>query len=724
MAQRRRFSKRPAFTLIELLTVIFITAILLTIIVVPVIQSFNLLRLAQSYGAAQDSAQVVLDRIAREVSNSMGVRDNSGIGGEVAVPVPSGPGSPDPVVSVLLPYSKLDILNPAQDGGTGVDAMGNSGYLNSGNGKIDPTLIAPQGQPFLPSAPGLTIKRYWIGLRQPFTLDANGNPTVNAGTYNNPYDGLLMQVNGQRDNLFVLFSAEVPVTSAYFAQDALGRFILDDPTFFVPDGTAAKATRISNWLKRAVIQTEVSRYDMVLPVFNKASRAVAYDKLANGDLVPRLTPLLQFRPMALADEPAASNTGTSLGTENDVMASLGGDVFTTRYGNWSNGTIKVWPQSPTGIQADQTTPYLIGQYGTRSDNTVGYSIYSFDPVAVKSVELFDVDMYQNAALNGSAYPFTAAVQAANTRSGFIGNTALMDEFEPFDIDASKGKLTTSFGITEVGLNPVPNGYTVNVPVAQAGFALTPTIDAASASDPYAGPGATINQAFNRAWNAYPNARNLITRHIDLRVTPNIDGTYGPLFPQISKGFTNPNVVVSGNTAGFARATIVPGSEEVIGPDELPGPHYGQMIRYTRVTQQPVGPNQYLINYAPVPSATLNTSGFSATDISGYIPGTFDVNNVISAMADPIFEGGYIELDSDPNTPIPSPLDVNGNPTGTFQVNYRVQFSKPRDSVSVSYDTRQVLSILLTIRNYPQSNSTPNPQTVTLKSTATIRNAIR
>ena len=39
---------RRAFTLIELLTVIAITAVLLTIIVLPIFQSFNLTRAAQA----------------------------------------------------------------------------------------------------------------------------------------------------------------------------------------------------------------------------------------------------------------------------------------------------------------------------------------------------------------------------------------------------------------------------------------------------------------------------------------------------------------------------------------------------------------------------------------------------------------------------------------------------------------------------------------------------
>ncbi len=57
--------RRQAFTLIELLTVIAITAILLTIIVLPVLDSFNLLRSGQGWSEAQERARLLLDKVSR-----------------------------------------------------------------------------------------------------------------------------------------------------------------------------------------------------------------------------------------------------------------------------------------------------------------------------------------------------------------------------------------------------------------------------------------------------------------------------------------------------------------------------------------------------------------------------------------------------------------------------------------------------------------------------------
>jgi hypothetical protein len=46
-----------------------------------------------------------------------------------------------------------------------------------------------------------------------------------------------------------------------------------------------------------------------------------------------------------------------------------------------------------------------------------------------------------------------------------------------------------------------------------------------------------------------------------------------------------------------------------------------------------------------------------------------------------------------------------------------------DVFAVDYDTRQVIDVNLTIRNYPQT-TLPTSQTVTLKGSATVRNFIR
>ncbi|HLK14194.1 MAG TPA: prepilin-type N-terminal cleavage/methylation domain-containing protein [Fimbriimonadaceae bacterium] len=741
------FRRRRAYTLIELLTVIAITAILLTIIVLPIIDSFNLLRAGQGWSEAQERARILLDRISREIAKSAGLRDNSGVGGQIMVMVPPGPGSFDATpIPELLTYAKMDLYKAAE-GEVQTDALGNPVYVDPVTGKIDPTLHAPKGQALLPATAGSTLVRYYIALRNPFAAAGSTNPA----NYNNPYDGLLMARNSQQDNLYVLYRAEIQPyvyngtsfvgNGTYFALDANNNPILDDPSFMIPDGTAAKAARIQSWLNASVVQTEVSRYDMILPVYNKNTRAVVFDKVpastpGNFDFAPRLVPLLQFRPTRISNEPGTQARTVRLGEESDNSGQSGADVIRTSFGQWSNPVVRSYPVPLVGGANPATNLYEVGRNGTRSDNTFGFSEYQIDPTlglddTASGVELFDFTAFNNVVNNppaGLPYPFSAGVQAAVTRSGWIGNLASRQLFAPYQPDGSNGQLLASFSIDEVGLNALAGPARMNLPLGFSGTVASPKMSS-GAGAVWAGPGYTINDAFNLSWNTYNgqgghgDLRGNLQRFIDLRVTPNEDGTYGPLFPDGAINIAGANVVINGSQGSFARATIVPGSEVVKGPDQLPGPNYGNEIRYTRTTQAP-GPNQYRINYVAQPQPLNPVTqvidytilGLSATDLAGFNPAVYDPTNFVSAAIQARYMPGYIELNSDPN----APLDTTN---AKFSVYYRFEFTNPNDSFAVDYDSREVMSVLLTLHDYPQT-TLPNPQTMTLKTTATVRNFLR
>lgn len=701
---------RRAFTLIELLTVIAISAILLGIITIPIFQSFNLTRSAQGYSDAQDRARLVAEAVAREVGNSAGVLDNTGLNGSVAVRVPSGQGSDVADAEVLLPFAKLNVLMPAR-GEPELDVNGNPIYRND-QGVIDPTLTAPRGQIVLPVAPGATVKRYWIGLRDPFQK------------YVNPYDGLLMARSGSRDNLYVLYEAEVQPYALGTAQGDASLFEVDgqgsildfhDPRFFLPnlDGSGnvvandAKANRIRNWQRKARILTEISRYDMVFPVYDRRSRQVVYDVVSQSPriLAPRLVPLVQFRPTRVSNEPAAPMMASRLGEETDNAEAIGPEVFRTEYGGWTQTVVRTWP---SGFNRSGSNDYLVGRRHQASGGP-RFSIFAFDPDSsagelTGGVELFDVDAYEDAVANGRLYPFTIGVNSANGRSNWLGDVALRNLFMGYTVDAGRGRIQASFAINEVGTDsPAPSEeFDRNVPTVGTGDALSPAQDSGSGAV-FGGTGYQINQAFNRAWNENAGLRPNLHRYIDLRVTPNLYGGVSPLHP-------NPSL-------GFRRARIVPGSEVVIGPDQTPGANYGNPIRYTRVLRNP-GPNQYALNYTDVaePDYALAFPGYPAP------PSSYDPANFMSAAIQPRYKGGYLQLNSDPNVPLPQ---------GEVQVSYRFQFTGnvvsgsavQKDVFSVDYDSRQLLSVLITIRNYPQT-SLPNPQTVTLKASAKVRNYLR
>jgi hypothetical protein len=145
-----------------------------------------------------------------------------------------------------------------------------------------------------------------------------------------------------------------------------------------------------------------------------------------------------------------------------------------------------------------------------------------------------------------------------------------------------------------------------------------------------------------------------------------------------------------------------------------------------VNKEP-GPNEYRINYTNLPEPSV--AGYTALGLPvpppNYTPASF-----VSAIVQPRYKVGYVQLCSNPEVPIPATMRIRGAAAGTtfdvpgrIRVAYRFQFTNATDTVRVDYDTRQLMQILVTIRNYPQSN-VPNPQTVTMKATANVKNFIR
>jgi hypothetical protein len=59
----------------------------------------------------------------------------------------------------------------------------------------------------------------------------------------------------------------------------------------------------------------------------------------------------------------------------------------------------------------------------------------------------------------------------------------------------------------------------------------------------------------------------------------------------------------------------------------------------------------------------------------------------------------------------------------MQVFYKFQMTHRQDVVAVDYDTREMMTVLLTVRNYPQT-SIPTPMTITLRSSSKVRNLLR
>lgn len=729
-----------AFTLIELITVIAITAILLTIIAVPVIQSFNLTRAAQGFANAQAKARELVAQIESEIEGSAGVRDNTGLKGSVVVPVPGADGTE---VLVTLPYSKLDILKVAA--GDPASRVG-SAYIDPNTGKADPTLKAPKGQPQFPSVPGETIVRYFVGLRNP--EGSYFNPYV---PYLNPAGDRWMGVAGGRDNLFVLFKAEVPV---YVFEDHDGNpgtppqrvvntdfFIdldradadpettgplLDDPTFFVWDdgapGAIYSAPRaydpanrnemVRNWLAASTVVTELTRFDMVMPKYHPNTFQMQF--IGNA---PALVSLIRFQPTRVAQETAAASLAVSSGEETENAVNLGADVFATQYPNWGGLNFQIWPS---------TGPGGAGPLANSAGRPVGTDLVSTIPLEsltnaagdgslfYAGNEVFNWSSYLRRKRSGAAYPFSASVVGANVTG------AAARDFIPMVPDAQTGKIQASFPIQEFG-SDAGVAYDNRVPStgADPGVDVGPTVTPADAGYQSGSWNnfSTINERFALQYNLwdslFPGGASSAPdkagefgpkRFIDLRLTPQFgpSATNGPLHPSL----------------GLVRAQIVPGSMEVYGPDQRPGPNYGNLVRYSEVPNTgsiSVGANQFKANYTHKANEPDWNDLFGFTvPANGYQPDFYDAGSFLSSMLQARYRAGYIELNSNFGEPIPP---------GNIFVVYRFQFTDSKTIVAVDYDSGELMEVVLTIRNYPQTNI-PNPQMVTVRGTAAVKNALR
>jgi prepilin-type N-terminal cleavage/methylation domain-containing protein len=839
--------KESGFSLLEMLVVLAITAVLLGIIIVPMIQSFNFTRAAESLAEQQQRARILVDQIARDISNATAVGDNEGLNGETVVDIPYGGTS----IPMPLFYSRIDVYKPAQGGQVSLDASsGAISITNSKNGHIDPTLKAPNGQTILPASQGATIVRYFVGLRHPVQTDNHGNPI--SGVYFNPYGSPLTPLTSANsdnpENLFVLYRLEfqpytlssggalVPSTLFMPNPTNANEPYLNDPFFFTYDPVndpilkatpALKTQRINEInaiLQQATIVTEESRFDMIQPLYDLATQKVLLD--ANGN--PRVLSLVQFRPSPVSSEPAVGANPVALGNETATpnsanFANLGiaPNVLRTTMGAWSGELIQVNPFNGSSQFSNNVYENDFLTFDTRSNAPIlpqsttvpqqtVQNLLILNPFLNSSLPanlvMFDSNAYASAvALSGTTpqYPFSQAVSAAEaedpsgddwlalsqsiqyTPSTIIGlttipgtTTSYRDEFVPFDFNPHSGQINTSFSIQQVGnvnasvknANNSPEVSTSGTAADPGLAAMTPTSDSIPDTANFYDPDYTsINEKFNAGYILFNGTnpgtyngkseqmdlRGSMTRSLDLRLEPELDGWSSPMdldptdaapLSYMQNGTTlstSKTPWVAGWT-GFGNVTIVPGSEVVIGPDQTPGPNMGNPVRYMRVVSNP-GPDQYMMNYTNLPEPydyrvfdanaandTTFWAGQQDSNYAGYFGpknqhydpilqqweldgAALDTQDPVTMLLQPRFKVGYVQFDSDPGTAMP---------VGNVQITYKFQFNRPADAISVSYDSRQVINVLLSIRSYPQTTNMPNAQTITVQASAPVKNFIR
>ncbi len=690
--------RSAAFTLIEILIVIALTAVLFALLLVPLVSALRYTQQAQIVTAAQDAARITKERITRELGSAVFVFDgtshpfqtsNAIVAGDdrytnfLDLPILNNAG----VAVVAHAYNaKLDFVLPKLNGTGGtVDPTTNEpiAYTQSKNGSA---IISNPSYVF-PLAAGTTMIRYFVGLKDP------------TKPYNSTREGKSIANN---DNTYVLYRAQflpynkaangvTPNTDLFALRlKADGTPVvpnipdLDDPDFFryvttndvnwLNDShtsyTAAEVTahnaRVDKWVQIAKTVIPGPNVDLILLPHNAdntlaydtagAFNGVAHSGVAHDPVADKPYPIINT---SVTFRPATVSGSATPGTTSDYSSA--GTVAVDQ-----NGFAYV-PTVYTATSQSWSLPYHVGVYP--SNYNAATDMY------------YDTEQFAGAqvtAANPAGYPPTGPAVAGVTFTPSVINPGDILERRHLSTDTDANgtvvyDVTQGFPVTQSGANYTLGGtqfvpMTINPDTGVIMFAA-PSLPN--------GPG----DRYNRAWNYGPvdmttlDSQNLggidTAGVLDLTLPVHATATLTDSPLQGVHILTN-----SGNPAltGVANAHIVPGSLRVTGPDQTSGPNSGLAVSYTEINSSvnsEVGDNQYSVDYG---TSTLHLR-----------PGVTGVSVVYDYQANMV-----------PSKSLPSPLPSTFTMTDLNSTPYLPNL--PMD-VKVDYQTRDLIDVTLGVRIY-------------------------
>lgn len=724
----RRHARNHAFTLIELMVVLALTAILLVLVFKPLVDAFNLTSRAGTQINSQTAARAILRDVSTALSNAEFVYDNATPSSNINLWLYDQQGNPAVVYSgnsqsprvPQVPFGMVEFVAPARQ----------MDQNNDPNAPTDPTTGLPIYTASLPAgesgyaaplSPGRTITRYFIGLRDntsgPSSVNGySGMPSVLSHTAQNTYHGYANRwadpSNSNKDNRYTLYRAEflafipdpdtpgryIPNLKLFHTSDGTknGQLILDDPNFFYDNGLAgdkasagAKKWAMPGW-KDLVGDGKVYLWEnwravatTMLPT--NTADAIALDRDDNGNivysspganapsgaaLIPTARTLIRFAPSYIENDPGQPSSLQATGAE---VAFTSSPNFTAQHGAWA-------------------TPYRVLLYRSNggdplTQNPLTYYEYYIDPNTLQTkIVAESVPQGQSPAPEGGLADVGPQVNPVN---GFFQNASPQTAFS---VDPTRGIVNFAFWqwvYCNDGTNPLPQVYAPSA----------------------------INAGLTGNYQ-----RRYLPLDAPLSAALNPATAQSPLYVFYPNAFDSTGKFITPNVQ------IVPGTERVYGPDQQPGPHYGYRIQYTRVPANTgvIGPNQYRINYMPVDDARYAS----------------DVN-------DPRVQVGYIEFDSNPdqaNFPNiraqdedPTPAVQHYRPHGLpelkydeatnsnvasdpVQVSYQFQVNRPSDVVKIDYLTRELMEVSIQSRLFDPATATP--QATDLSAKVKVRNLQR
>ncbi len=740
-------TRHHAFTLIELLVVIALTAILLTLVFAPLVTTLNLTSRAGTQIEAQTNARDVMRQLEAELGGPVFVYDNVLQG-----PASQGGKLGDPDGRVNLWMYKRNGTNPI--GGAPVVIPIRFGMIeyvapasqseNSANTTLDPTTGRPDvgtgspGNVSLPLVRGREIVRIFQGLQNNTSgttgltqdgvtlsgmpVDAKGNFHGYANRFDDAAD-----VTASQDNRTTLYRAEVQPyipdptapanTTRYVANIALfhtfnaqgtrgtdptGTLIMDEPNFFydttpipaayvrlgAPGVDIAGRATVPMWeCWKAVSQPllPLTKGDVV-ELQRDNRNQIVYD--AND--VPIVRPLITFTPQYVENDPGVPASVEASASETPFTAAT---TYRSQYGAWARPFRVIVYRSPDGIQ-----------------DPLGYQDAGGKPLYYEMDDVSTGIGFQGPSANLAS----SVGPQLNPDGSWKTNTTPQFAFTP---DYDKGTINFAFPHTVYDRlsdgSPVPMYYNPN----------------------------TINSQIDILANGEPltGRRYLWLRYFD--PTAQIGGTAANPTTAISPldkfyvALDDPPQTPAKNQP---KVRIVPGSERVFGPDQLPGAHYGYRTQYTRVSANAgqIGQNQYKILYENAANSNYVNDINDPRVQTGYIefdslpdkdPGALPnigSVNLDATVENPSQAAGSLPVYRPHSLPLLKYVAATGQtvPADPIEVSYSFQMNRPSDVVKIDYLTRSIMNVNMEMRLYDPRSA--RPQTTQLTSKVSVRNLQR
>jgi prepilin-type N-terminal cleavage/methylation domain-containing protein len=695
---------RRAFTLIELIIVIALTAVLFGLLLVPLISAIRYTQQAQIVTAAQDAARTTRERLTRELGSALFVFDGTShpfmsaaqpLPGDdrytnfLNLEIPGLAASGSYKSTIAHAYAcKLDFAQPraVSDSKTPTDPTTGEpiSYRSTQNGSA---IISNPAYVF-PLAAGTTLTRYWIGLKDP------------TQPYNNTREGKSI---GNIDNTYVLYRAQFqPYVPKYDAggnqiglmantklfatgtkMDAKGNKLpeLDDPDFF----RYVKPTDV-DWLDdthttysaTTVVSQDVTSHNTRVDLWRSIAKVVIPGP--NVDLI-----LLPHN----ADNTLNYDTGTGVcsasGCPGIAHSGLARDPVTGNYYPIVNTSVTFRPGTVSGDAVPGTT----SDYGSQAVPTIaGESGYGYVPTVYTATSQswslpYHVSLYPGNYTGAQEYYDTQISSVTDT----TGNPPLYTagdllEFKHTDQNDLTGMLvfniSKGYPLQDAGSGTYKLGGLDFVPLM-----VNPDTGTLNFGTPSLPNGPTDRN--QRNWDYSYN----VNADTDLKGGVNPSGLIdlskpvrSPADPKDSP-LTNPTLApTDSKETGVRNAHIIPGGIRVTGPDTTAGPNNGQTVPYTPVNSvTDVGENQYFVDYSKN-LIQLSVKTGATTDYLLANP---------SAKVSVVYDYQANMTLTDPMKTKPTPGFSADNPYLPMQV-------------KVEYQTRDLIDVSIGVRIYDITNN--------------------